>query len=72
MNNTQRIYISKSSEDIQVQCDLHLQEASTPVARDNNFIALATTSSYSKLSYEYNMSVRLTTLRSSTCHRRNT
>jgi hypothetical protein len=49
VNNTQQIYISKSSEDRQVQCDMHLQKASMPVAGDDNFIARETTSRYSKL-----------------------
>jgi hypothetical protein len=37
-NNTQRIYISKSPEDIQIQCDMNLQEASMPVAGDDSFM----------------------------------
>jgi hypothetical protein len=49
MKNTQWIYISKSFEDIQVQCDMHLQEESTSVAGDKNFIARAKTSISSKL-----------------------
>jgi hypothetical protein len=49
MNNTQWIYISRSSEDIQVQYDMHLQEALMPVAGDEDFIARATTSRSSKL-----------------------
>jgi hypothetical protein len=49
MNNTQRIYISISFEDIQVQYDMHLQEELIPVAGDEDFIARATTSRYSKL-----------------------
>jgi hypothetical protein len=39
MKNTQRINISKSSQDIQVQYDMHLQEALMFVARDENFIS---------------------------------
>jgi hypothetical protein len=69
MNNTQWIYIFKSYEDIQVQCDMHLQEASILVARDDNFIAQETTSRYSKLRKEYSRSVRLTTFRYLTCFR---
>ena len=49
MNNTQRIYISKSSEDIQIQYDMHPQEASMHVVGEDNFIARETTSRYSKL-----------------------
>ena len=48
MKNTQRIYISKSSEDIQVQCDMYPHEASMHVAGDDNFIARATNSRSSK------------------------
>jgi hypothetical protein len=47
MNNTQWIYISKSSEDI--QCHRNLQEALMPVAGDDNFITRAIASRYSKL-----------------------
>jgi hypothetical protein len=39
MNNTQRIYISRSSKDIQVQYDMHIQEASMPVDANGDFIA---------------------------------
>jgi hypothetical protein len=49
MRNTQQIYISKSFEDIQVQYNMHLQEALTPVAGDEDFIARETTSRSSKL-----------------------
>jgi hypothetical protein len=38
MRNTQCIYISKSSEDIQVQYNMHLQEASTPVDGNEEFV----------------------------------
>jgi hypothetical protein len=48
VNNTQRIYISRSFEDIQVQYDMHLQEASMPVAGDEEFMARETTSRSSK------------------------
>jgi hypothetical protein len=47
---------------------MHLQEASMSMAGDEDFIARETTSRSSKLREEYNRSVRLTTLRSSTCH----
>jgi hypothetical protein len=47
MNNTQWIYISKSSEDI--QCYMNLQEALMHVAGDDNFITQAIASRYSKL-----------------------
>jgi hypothetical protein len=39
----------KIIEDIQVQYDMHLQEASMPVAGDEDFIARETTSRSSKL-----------------------
>jgi hypothetical protein len=47
MRNTHQMYISKSIDDIQVQYNMHHQEASTPVAGDEDFIARETTSRYS-------------------------
>jgi hypothetical protein len=49
VKNTQHIYMSKSSEDIQVQYDMHLQGASTPMDGDENFIAQEKTSRSLKL-----------------------
>jgi hypothetical protein len=46
MRNTQRIYISKSFDDIQVQYNMHRQEVSMPVAGDEDIIGCATTSRY--------------------------
>jgi hypothetical protein len=48
VRNTQRIYISRSFDDIQVQNDMHLQEASFPVAGDEDFIIQETPSISSK------------------------
>jgi hypothetical protein len=48
VRNTQQIYISRSSKDIQVQYDMHLQEALILAARDEEFIAREKTSRSSK------------------------
>jgi hypothetical protein len=39
VRNTQWIYISKSIDDIQVQYNMHLQEASMPVALKKTLIS---------------------------------
>jgi hypothetical protein len=49
MNNTQHFYISKSSEDIQIQCHMNLQEASMHVVGDDSFMTREIYSRYSKL-----------------------
>jgi hypothetical protein len=48
MKNKQQIYISRTSEDIQAQYDMNLQEASMHVDGDEDFITQETTSRSSK------------------------
>jgi hypothetical protein len=47
MRNTLWNYISKSFDDIQVQYNMHRQEASMPMDGDDDFIAQETNSRYS-------------------------